>query len=416
MIKVKKVVLDNGLTVVIIKDNKKHIMGAHLMVKTGGFIKDFNMDGKDYNLKYGIAHFLEHYLLEKSIYGNVMQQFGSDYINANGMTGPYNTLFYMTTVHDFEENLVKLLNVVNNPAFNKENIEDIKVPILREIDKTLDRPYRALYEKSFNAIFKEIPYDPILGEKEDINNMTIEDIKLFHKAFYNAKNEVLFVSGNINEKKIIELINNTYKNFLNNNHETIIKDYNEPKEVVNPICNTLDNKSMLKISYKIDISKIKPKDKDKLSYYISYILMNNFSPRSKLYKEIIDNKISAFAVSTSADFAINNKYVLLSLILTTDKHEEAKKVLIDKINNLEYDKEQFKVWQNTEIISMINKHEHFPNIVNDYLDNVTLYDYYSYDDLDFIKSLSIEECKKFISKLDLSNYSITVCKKRDKNE
>ena len=54
--------------------------------------------------------------------------------------------------------------------------------------------------------------------------------------------------------------------------------------------------------------------------------------------------------------------------------------------------------------------------LNDYLDNVTLYNYYSYDDLDFVKNLSIEECKEFISKLDLSNYSITICKKRDKNE
>ena len=414
MIKVKKIELENGLTLVIIKDPKKNSKGAQLVVNTGGFIKSFNMDGKEYNLKYGIAHFLEHYLLENSIYGNIMQQFGSEYIGSNGATGPYHTIFYINTVHDFEDNLVKLLNVVNNPAFDKDKIEDIKTPILREIDKSYDRPYRTLYEKSFESIFKEIPYDPILGKKDDIKNMTIDDIKLFHKAFYNAKNELLVVSGNINEKKIIELINNTFKNFLNNNHNTVINDYNEPKEVVNKECHTKDKKSILKVSYKIDISNFKPKEKDKLSYYISYMLINNFSPRSKLYKKIIDDKVSSFAISTNNDFAISKKYTLLSFVLTTEKHDIAKEMIMNKLDNLEFDEESFKVWKNTEIITMINKHETFTNIVSDYIENVNLYDYYSYDDLDFIKDLSLDECKKMINRLDFTNYNVTICEKENK--
>ena len=412
MIKVKKIELENGLTLVLIKDNKKNAKGAHLSVNVGGFVKDFNMDGKDYYLKYGIAHFLEHYLLEKSIYGNVMQQFGSDYIDANGVTGPYRTLFFINTVHDFEDNLVKLLNVVNNPAFKEESIEDIKTPILREIDKSLDRPYRNVYKYSFNNIFKEIPFDPVLGEKESIKNMTIEDIRLFHRAFYNAKNELLVISGNIDENKIIELVNKTYNNFLNNDHKVERYDYKETDEVVKRECKTQDNKSFLKVSYKINVSKFTPEEKDKLSYYITYTLMNNFSPRSELYKYIIDNKISSFAISAGADFAIDKRYALVNLIINTERFDEAKELLLDKMNNLEYDEETFKVWKNGEIISMINKQEHFGSIVNDYLENVKLYDHYSYDDLDFVNKLSLKECKTMIGKFDLSNYNITICEKK----
>ena len=118
MLKAKRLTLDNGLEVVLINDNKKNTSSAYLSVNVGGFVKDFKMNGKDYHLKYGIAHFLEHYLLENSIYGNVMQSFGNDYIDSNGFTSPYRTVFYISTVHDFEDNLVKLLNVVNNPLFD----------------------------------------------------------------------------------------------------------------------------------------------------------------------------------------------------------------------------------------------------------------------------------------------------------
>ena len=58
----------------------------------------------------------------------------------------------------------------------------------------------------------------LLGEHKDIENIKLEDIKAFHEAFYNAKNELLVVSGNIKEKEIIKLINDTYDTFKNNDH------------------------------------------------------------------------------------------------------------------------------------------------------------------------------------------------------
>ena len=415
MFKVKRLELDNGLNVILINDKTKNAKSAYLTVNIGGFTKDFKMDNKEYHLNYGIAHFLEHYLIENSIYGNVMEVFSNDYIESNGFTAPNRTVFYINTVHDFEDNLVKLLNVVNNPVFTEDKINNIKIPVLREIDKALDNPYRKVHKYSFENTFKEIPYDVTLGEHKDIEEIKLKDIKLFHEAFYNAKNEILVVSGNINEEEIIKLINDTYSTFKNNNHEVEKYEYKEVDEVVKEEVSTTGIEDFVKVTYKINVSKIKPVDKDKLSYYLSFMLFNNFSERSKLFKYIIDNKISSFSISSNVEFGLSYDYLVLTYIIYTDKYDIGKSLILDKMKNLEFDKELFKIWKNKHIITQINSLENFNSVVRDYMDNIYLYNLYDYDDIDFVKDLSIDECNKLINKLDFSNVNVTICR-CDKNE
>jgi predicted Zn-dependent peptidase len=411
MFKVKRLTLDNGLNVILINDKTKNAKSAYLSVNVGGFVKDFKMDNKEYHLNYGIAHFLEHYLIENSIYGNVMEIFSSDYVESNGFTAPNRTVFYINTVHDFEDNLVKLLNIVNNPNFTEDKINSIKVPVLREIDKALDNPYRKVHKYSFEKTFKEIPYDVTLGEHKDIEKISLKDIKDFHNAFYNAKNELLVVSGNINEKEILELINNTYSTFKNNDHIVEKYEYKEVDEVVEKECDTTGIEDFVKVTYKINVKDIKPIDKDKLSYYLSFLIFNNFSERSELFKYIIDNKISSFAITNNVEFGLSKDYLVITFIMYTDKFDIAKKLILDKMNNIELDKEQFKIWKNKHIITQINSLENFNTVVRDYMDNIYLYDHYDYDDIDFVKNLSLEECNKLINKLNFNNVNVTICKK-----
>ncbi len=415
MFKSKRIVLDNGLEVLFIKERNKHRCSAYLTVNVGGFTKDFTMDNKEYHLDYGIAHFLEHYLLEASIYGNAMKMFSDDYLDANGFTAPNRTVFFISTVHDFEENLVKLINIVNNPKFDKDKIDGVKGPVLREIDKSLDNIYRKTNEFAFKQVFHEIPFDVSLGTHEYISNLTIDEIKLFHKAFYNAKNEMLVIAGDLDEDKIIKLVSDTYSKF-DNNHITVKKGFNEKDKVVKEKATIVDIDNFVRIFYKINISKLSPKDKDKLSYYMSFVNINNFSDRSELFKYITDNKISSFSISYSSEFGLSKKYLSVNYILYTDKYDVGEKLLLDKMNNLVFDEDVFNNWKNKQILTKINDFENNSTAIRDYMDNVYLYDYYKYDDVNFIKSLNLEECKKMIGKLDFSNYSVIYSEKEKKDE
>ena len=49
-------------------------------------------------------------------------------------------------------------------------------------------------------------------------------------------------------------------------------------------------------------------------------------------------------------------------------------------------------------------------ITTNLINNILLYNLYEYDNIEFIKSLNLEECKKLLNELDYSNYTITINK------
>ena len=130
---IKDITLSNGLRLLLLQDKNKNRTTGTIYINAGGLNNKYKYDNKNVEQVYGIAHFLEHYLLEKSMYGNIMNYFDNEYISSNGITSNNRTKFYISTVHDFEDNFIKLINVVNNPSFNKDDIEDVKKPILSEI-------------------------------------------------------------------------------------------------------------------------------------------------------------------------------------------------------------------------------------------------------------------------------------------
>ena len=161
--------LDNGLTVVYYKDDTKHSCTANLIVKYGGINSDFIINDKHYHINDGMAHFLEHLLIEHSIYGNALLDFRSNYIRTNGMTSSIRTSFYIDTVHDFDENLVKLIKVVNEPVFNEKDINETKYAVIEEIRKGNDNKFRNLDVLTKKCLFKNIKYLNNLGSIKDID-------------------------------------------------------------------------------------------------------------------------------------------------------------------------------------------------------------------------------------------------------
>lgn len=149
--------LDNGLKLIFYQDTSKHSVVADLIVKYGGIHNIFIFDGKEYKVEDGIAHFLEHLLIEHSIYGNALINFRENYINTNGVTSIDKTRFYIHTVHDFEEN------------FNLRKNKSIISLIMRE-----ENPLTMIGPFIDNVV--DFNYEEI-DKIEDIENFTLEDFK-----------------------------------------------------------------------------------------------------------------------------------------------------------------------------------------------------------------------------------------------
>ena len=170
----KIVTLDNGLKLYLFSDDTKNRTYGAIYTFVGGRDTHFKLDGKDYNQVNGVAHFLEHYLLEKSKYGDLMACFDNEYISANGVTNQEETTYFINTVHDFEDNFIKLINTINDPRFDENEIDDVKKPIISEINRSNDNPTRKYNEFIYKTLYKNLRYSITLGTEDNIKELTID--------------------------------------------------------------------------------------------------------------------------------------------------------------------------------------------------------------------------------------------------
>ena len=168
MNKLEIIELDNGLKIYLINDNTKHTTYINLIVKYGGIHNEFSIDNKKYRMKDGMAHFIEHLVLESNIYGDIMENFGKMGIISNGITSIDKTQYYIDTVDHIYDGLKILIKGIHNPIINENIINNIKKPILEEKRRSLDNKYSVLYNKSINTVINNNKYKTVLGELTDI--------------------------------------------------------------------------------------------------------------------------------------------------------------------------------------------------------------------------------------------------------
>ena len=408
-------VLDNGLKVYIVENKKKNRCGAKIVINAGGH--NFNYIDKKGNkriLKKGIAHFLEHYLIEKSIYGNLGKYFADESMSFNGVTFNNRTEFYFSTVHGFKDALVRLIRLVNQPNFNEIDIEEVKKPIIEEIKRSIDNKYRQENKKIDKAFFSKFPGDINLGDIETIENLTIEDLKEFHNCFYSTNNQVLSIYSKYDVKEVLKIINQEYSD---NKKDVKIEKIIEPVQVRKKELTIVDPKEdeYLRIRFKIKLDGYSSEDVFLLENYMYYLTRTNFSVDSKLFKKLRDNNYTIYAIDTYFEYLKNYKLLIFEVLVYTSEFDKVKEMILDTLNNIDYDEERFELIKNNLIISFINKQEQVGFQNNSWLENYTIYGLDYLDDIDDIKKENIKEMKEVLEKIDFTNYLVIKRVKKEDN-
>ena len=133
MNKLETIKLENGLTIYFYQDNKKHSTVFQFITKFGGITKDFIIDGKEVHFQDGLAHILEHFLVECNKYGNFLHILGKKEMDSNAVTSKLYTRYFFNAVENIEYGIKTILRSVYNPVFTEENLEKLKNPIYQEL-------------------------------------------------------------------------------------------------------------------------------------------------------------------------------------------------------------------------------------------------------------------------------------------
>ena len=163
----------------------------------------------------GISHFIEHMLFKgtRNRTGKEIAEF-IDNIGGelNAFTETEYTCFYVRTLDKHVEEAIDILSdIINNPLFSDDDIENEKRVIIEEIKMYMDSPEDLVYNMLNETMFKDSSLSlPILGTLKSINNLQKEAIIDYYNKFYVPENMVISVVGNFNSKKVLAMLENKF--------------------------------------------------------------------------------------------------------------------------------------------------------------------------------------------------------------
>ncbi len=206
----KKVKFDNGLEAVLKSD--KNSLAASVCV----YIRAGAVDEKP--SQSGLSHFLEHLMFKGSenypgdLMSRNVENMGG-YINA--ATSKEYTMYYINIQKDGVEETVKMLaDTLNKPLFPQDEIDRERKVVIEEIQRHSDNPYSVLFDNFFEAVYQESAMkNSIIGSSDVIANVTRDEIYDYYGAHYVPEKMKVLVIGNFDEKKIENLVAETFGKF-----------------------------------------------------------------------------------------------------------------------------------------------------------------------------------------------------------
>lgn len=203
--------LENGLDVYFMPKHGFTKKYAVLATNYGSNELEFVPIGEDKKIRVneGIAHFLEHKMFEQPDGGNAFDKFSKWGANANAFTNFTMTAYLFSATDNFYESLEHLIDYVQTPYFTDENVEKEKGIIEQEIKMYDDDPEWNVYFNTLKALYVNYPVRiDIAGDVDSIYKITKEELYKCYNTFYNPGNMALFIVGDLDKDKVIDVVKN----------------------------------------------------------------------------------------------------------------------------------------------------------------------------------------------------------------
>ena len=202
MISYEKMILQNGLTVLMHEDKNTPIASISVLYKVGS--RDEHPE------KTGFAHLFEHLMFGGSVnipdYDGVMQRAGGE---NNAYTNHDYTHFFTTLpAVNIETALWLESDRMLELMLQKEVLDVQKKVVVEEFYETcLNLPYGDVWHELSALNYEKHPYKwPTIGvHPSHIEKANLTDVKKFYNKYYHPSNAILVMAGPISIKRMKEL-------------------------------------------------------------------------------------------------------------------------------------------------------------------------------------------------------------------
>lgn len=201
---VKKLVLENGMTVLMYKDASQPKVLMQIGYNIGSYIES---EGER-----GLAHLLEHMIfkgtqkMSESDLDDIARKYGASY---NAFTSMDSTAYYFEVdKNNWQPFLGIFSDCMQNARFDQQHLNSELKAVLQELKMHRDQYWSMMYQKICSALFpSNHPYHvPIIGYKEDLMSSSSARLKDFYKKYYQPNRATLFVVGDLNFDEVEKVV------------------------------------------------------------------------------------------------------------------------------------------------------------------------------------------------------------------
>jgi zinc protease len=192
--------LDNGMRILVKEDHRAPVAVSMVWYGAG------SMD--EFNGTTGVAHVLEH-MMFKGTPTVPAGEFSRRIASAGGRDNAFTTrdyTAYFQTLHRDRLALALELEAdrMAHLDLSKEEFEkEIQVVMEERRWRTDDRPAALLYESLMATALQSHPYRwPVIGWMNDLQNMRVEDARLWYQHWYVPNNAILVVVGDVSGEEV----------------------------------------------------------------------------------------------------------------------------------------------------------------------------------------------------------------------
>ena len=340
----KSYILDNGIRL-FYQQREGAITSFCIGFKAGA------LEEEDYHL--GTAHVVEHMVFkgtEKRTAKEIAEAIDNVGGQMNAFTGSEYTCFYIKVLDKHLQIAIDILSdMINNPKFSEEDIENEKKVVLEEIKMYLDSPEDIVFDMLHEIMFKDTPLSfPILGTEDTVSNINRKTLLDYYHNHYTSDNMVISVVGNFEYKEMMSILNYYFCRNSSLKSKAAKKAYYLPRLEQGIISK---QREFEQVSFCLGMEGIR-RDSDDL--YPLHLINNTFggSMSSILFQKIREEKGLAYSVySAPVSFqesgiftiyaALGQEEILNVAKLISDEIDVFKEKLMSK-SELAKSKEQLK--------------------------------------------------------------------------
>ena len=260
----------------------------------------------------GIAHFLEHKLFANDDGSDSFEHFSELGADANAYTATNKTAYLFSATENFYDALSELITFVTHPYFSEENVASEVGIIAEEIKMYDDSPTDCCFYGMLEGMYEHHPIKRnICGTVETIKKITPQMLYECYNTFYNLNNMALFICGDVDAQKVIDIANKLLPNraepfnveFANDNKY-------EPQHVHIPYVEKRMqvSKPIFNIGIKDTDIPLDPNERQKKEAAYSILDEMIFSRAGELYSNLLEANIisphlsSGYTISSTAAY------------------------------------------------------------------------------------------------------------------